>query len=125
MLGRGLPASVTHALSPEHSCNVECFHGHAAPQPLLLCRKAHAVLLYQHSDVAIAAFVRGEAEGALHDDATWLLDFYETFKEFVTADVTENALTSLAQVLGRFGARPASIDIVEYHQQGVGVENEM
>ena len=52
-----------------------------------------------------AAFVRGEDEGALHDDATWLLDFYDTFKEFVTADVTENALSSLAQVLGRFGAR--------------------
>ena len=53
-----------------------------------------------------AAFVRGEGEGALHDDATWLLDFYETFKDFVAADVTETALTSLAKVDGRFGARP-------------------
>ena len=53
--------------------------------------------------------MRGEEEAALHDDATWLLDFYETFKEFVTADVTENALSSLAQVLGRFGAQPCFV----------------
>ena len=62
----------------------------------------------QHPTVSIgvcvrAAFVRGEDEGALHDDATWLLDFYETFKDFVAADVTETALSSLAMVDGRFG----------------------
>lgn len=51
--------------------------------------------------------MRGEGEGALHDDATWLLDFYETFKDFVAQDVTETALSSLARVGGRFGAQPA------------------
>ena len=33
----------------------------------------------------------------MHDDATWLLDFYDTFKDFVGNDVLDLALTSLAQ----------------------------
>jgi hypothetical protein len=53
-----------------------------------------------------AAFVRGEEEDILHNDATWLLDFYDTFKDFVAQDVTDTALSSLAQVIGRFGAQP-------------------
>ena len=39
----------------------------------------------------------------MHDDATWLLDFYDTFKDFVGNDVLDLALTSLANVEGRFG----------------------
>lgn len=39
----------------------------------------------------------------MHNDATWLLDFYDTFKDFVAQDVTDTALSSLAQVVGRFG----------------------
>ena len=50
-----------------------------------------------------AAFVRGDDEGSLHDDATWLLDFYDTFKDFVGSDVLDLALSSLANVEGRFG----------------------
>jgi hypothetical protein len=50
-----------------------------------------------------AAFVRGEEEDILHNDATWLLDFYDTFKDFVAQDITDAALSSLAQVIGRFG----------------------
>lgn len=51
----------------------------------------------------LAAFMRGDDEGAMHDDATWLLDFYDTFKDFVGNDVLDLALTSLANVEGRFG----------------------
>ena len=51
----------------------------------------------------LAAFVRGDDEGTMHDDATWLLDFYDTFKDFVGNDVLDLALTSLANVEGRFG----------------------
>ena len=39
----------------------------------------------------------------MHDDATWLLDFYDTFKDFVGNDVLDLALASLANVEGRFG----------------------
>ena len=39
----------------------------------------------------------------MHDDATWLLDFYDTFKDFVGKDVLDLALNSLANVEGRFG----------------------
>ena len=51
----------------------------------------------------IAAFVRGDDEDTVHDDATWLLDFYDTFKDFVGNDVLDLALNSLANVEGRFG----------------------
>lgn len=50
------------------------------------------------------AFVRGEEEGSMRDDATFLLDFYDTFKDFVASDVTDIALSSLAKIDGRFGA---------------------
>ncbi|BDA46854.1 g11016 [Coccomyxa elongata] len=48
------------------------------------------------------AFVRGEEEGSMRDDATFLLDFYDTFKDFVASDVTDIALSSLAKIDGRF-----------------------
>ena len=39
----------------------------------------------------------------MHDDATWLLDFYDTFKDCLGKDVLDLALNSLANVEGRFG----------------------
>lgn len=48
------------------------------------------------------AFMRGDDEDTVHDDATWLLDFYDTFKDFVGKDVLDLALNSLANVEGRF-----------------------
>lgn len=47
-----------------------------------------------------AAFVRGEPDldPETHNDAKWLLDFYDTFKEFNSRDVTDTALRSLSQV---------------------------
>lgn len=51
----------------------------------------------------LAAFVRGDDEGTLHDDATWLLDFYDTFRDCLGNDVLDLALNSLANVEGRFG----------------------
>ena len=50
------------------------------------------------------AFVRGEDEGANHNDAAWLLDFYETFADDIDADCTDHALSALSQIEGRFGA---------------------
>ena len=51
-----------------------------------------------------AAFVRGEDADAGHNDAAWLLDFYQTFADFGGRDVTDTALNSLANVKGQFGA---------------------
>ncbi|KAK9832751.1 hypothetical protein WJX81_008373 [Elliptochloris bilobata] len=48
------------------------------------------------------AFVRGENEGANHNDAAWLLDFYSTFADDIDADCTDHALSALSQVDGRF-----------------------
>lgn len=47
--------------------------------------------------------MRGEEAESFHDDATFLLDFYDTFKDFVASDVTDIALSSLAKIDGRFG----------------------
>jgi hypothetical protein len=47
----------------------------------------------------------------MHDDATWLLDFYDTFKDFVGKDVLDVALNSLANVEGRFGQCPTSLKL--------------
>ena len=55
--------------------------------------------------LCISAFVRGEAEGANHNDAAWLLDFYSTFAEDIDADASDHALSALSQVEGRFGVR--------------------
>lgn len=60
-------------------------------------------------DASFAAFVRGEDVGSMQDDATFLLDFYDTFKDFVASDVTDIALSSLAKIDGRFGALFISI----------------
>ena len=49
--------------------------------------------------------MRGEAEGANHNDAAWLLDFYSTFAEDIDADASDHALSALSQVEGRFGVR--------------------
>ena len=51
----------------------------------------------------LAAFVRGDDEDTMHDDATWLLDFYDTFKDCLGKDVLDLALNSLAKVEGSFG----------------------
>ena len=59
-------------------------------------------------DALTSAFVRGEEEGSMRDDATFLLDFYDTFKDFVANDVTDIALSSLAKIDGRFGALSVS-----------------
>ena len=56
-----------------------------------------------------AAFMRGDDESAVHDDATWLLDFYDTFKDCLGKDVLDLALTSLANVEGRFGKRSPTL----------------
>lgn len=58
-----------------------------------------------HTDV-LAAFVRGDDEGTVHDDATWLLDFYDTFRDCLGKDILDLALNSLANVEGRFGEAP-------------------
>ncbi len=50
-----------------------------------------------------AAFMRGDEEDSMRDDAAFLLDFYDTFKDFVASDVTDIALSSLAKIEGRFG----------------------
>jgi hypothetical protein len=49
------------------------------------------------------AFVRGDPEpGAGDNDATWLLKFYETFKECAADKTMPAALASLAHTQGRF-----------------------
>ncbi|KAK9918333.1 hypothetical protein WJX75_003254 [Coccomyxa subellipsoidea] len=48
------------------------------------------------------AFMRGDGEDTMRDDAAFLLDFYDTFKDFVASDVTDIALSSLAKIEGRF-----------------------
>ena len=50
-----------------------------------------------------AAFVRGDNGDTVHDDATWLLDFYDTFRDCLGNDVLDLALNSLANVEGTFG----------------------
>ncbi|KAK9828559.1 hypothetical protein WJX72_000752 [[Myrmecia] bisecta] len=48
------------------------------------------------------AFIRGEEADVSRNDATWLLDFYDTFKNFTSLDITDEALDSLARVRGQF-----------------------
>ncbi len=50
--------------------------------------------------------MRGEEADTAHNDATWLLEFYDTFKNFTSNDVTDEALDSLAKVRGQFGELP-------------------
>lgn len=47
------------------------------------------------------AFVRGEPPST-NNDATWLLDFYETFNLYTAPDVTELALRALSKIQGQF-----------------------
>ena len=62
------------------------------------------ISLHGSHKVRGAAFVRGEDEGANHNDASWLLDFYQTFADDIDADCTDHALSALSQIEGRFGA---------------------
>ena len=61
---------------------------------------------YLKSIAMAAAFMRGDGEDTMRDDAAFLLDFYDTFKDFVASDVTDIALSSLAKIEGRFGRPP-------------------
>ncbi len=71
--------------------------------PLPLSHRSLLIKVQLMENWLIAAFVRGDDEDTVHDDATWLLDFYDTFKDFVGNDVLDLALNSLANVEGRFG----------------------
>lgn len=68
------------------------------------CSPKDAIALRSLHKVRAAAFVRGEDEGANHNDASWLLDFYQTFADDIDADCTDHALSALSQIEGRFGA---------------------
>jgi len=77
------------------------FWGLLAPPPL--SHRSLLIKMQLMENWLVAAFVRGDDEDTVHDDATWLLDFYDTFKDFVGNDVLDLALNSLANVEGRFG----------------------
>lgn len=68
------------------------------------CSPMDCISLHGLHEVRCAAFVRGEDEGANHNDASWLLDFYQTFADDIDADCTDHALSALSQIEGRFGA---------------------
>ena len=67
------------------------------------CFEATTAHILPFDACVLAAFVRGDDEDTMHDDATWLLDFYDTFKDCLGKDVLDLALNSLANVEGRFG----------------------